>query len=129
MPDINHNAVLATGNSEELALITDWIAKVDERYKKLFVVVPGIGNDFVTVVLVPDGGNELWELSDTLDIIRESFIRMVNELKCWRWVEVGYGEYGQAITRGNNENKHSREKYAGVIYDPNWVNLPQEVIE
>ena len=30
----------------------------------------------------------------------------------WSWVEVGYGEYGQKLLRGNNENRHGAEGYA-----------------
>ena len=30
----------------------------------------------------------------------------------WDWIEVGYGEYGQAILRGNNKNCYSDSEYA-----------------
>jgi len=109
---INHNAVLATTWSEEhYKSISIWISERSVNEQMLFL----FGNNFVngarTIVLIPDGSKEGWVESDKGDALRRSFIERLEEDKYedgsspWDWIEVGYGEYGQKVLRGNCKYK------------------------
>jgi hypothetical protein len=119
---INHNLVSATGLSTDggdLSEVVAWIATLGERYKELFRIIPSLKNSYVTVVMAPDGSKEGWSDSDIVDEIRKQFIAKLST-GYWRWVEIGYGEYGQAIIQGNNHNCYEDAEYVGkkgVDYD------------
>jgi hypothetical protein len=115
----NNNAVLATTwNESSMKRIKDWIAGQDEDLRGLFTIVPALSNDKATIVLCPDGSKEGWETSNRGDDLRERFIAQLSEddyedgSSPWKWVEVGYGEYGQKVLRGNNVNCYGDEPYA-----------------
>lgn len=110
----NNNAVLATTwNDKAVARIKEWIDAQPAEWRSLFAVVAAISNGKTTVVLCPDGSKEGWETSDVGDDLRRRFIAELagddyeDGSSPWEWVEIGYGEYGQKILRGNNTNCYS----------------------
>lgn len=115
----NNNAVLATTwNDKSLARIEKWISAQPEEWRSLFAVVAAISDGKTTVVLCPDGSKEGGETSNEGDDLRRRFIAELvaddyeDGSSPWEWVEIGYGEYGQKILRGNNTNCYSGAEYA-----------------
>lgn len=117
MGTVNHNAVIATTwSDEQLEKIQDWIALLPNDQHELFVV----GNEvsgYQTIVLVPDGCREGAAGSNEYDALRDRFIKQLSKVTYpdgsspWAWVEVGFGEYGQKILRGNNRNCYDDREY------------------
>lgn len=114
----NHNAVIATTwNSSEVERIKAWIETLPTDFASLFAVVPALANCKVTVVMCPDGSKEGWTLSQQGDMLRQQFIEQIkisnygDGSSPWEWIEVGYGEYGQAVLAGNNHNMYSDAEY------------------
>lgn len=115
----NNNAVLATTWSEAaLARLGAWISEQPKEWAALFATVPAISNGKATIVLCPDGSKEGWDTSNQGDYLRQRFIEELAKdnfddgSSPWDWVEVGYGEYGQKVLRGNNANCYTDEEYA-----------------
>lgn len=116
MGNINHNVILATTCIEEVATRM-------EQYLT-HVSVPCIKdktwlNGYRTFVIMPDGGQEDNPPSAGMDGFRNRFIERLREDDYtdgsgspWVWVEVGYGDYGQKLLRGNNENVAGEKGYA-----------------
>ena len=116
----NHNAVIATTSDPVLVeKMRYWIADLEELSER-FLVGPKIMNGCITIVLVPDGSKEGWHESDESDALRMAFIKRIKEddyedgSSPWRWLEIGFGEYGQKVLRGNNENRYTDEEYLGI---------------
>lgn len=115
---VNHNAIIATTWSKERAdAIHVWISGLTEQQQKLFVNSEGLVNQYQTFALMPDGSKEGWDASDAGDDLRELFIARLTEdnyedgSSPWAWVEVGYGEFGQTVIRGNNQNCYDDRPY------------------
>lgn len=113
---INHNAIIATTYDDERAeALRDWIV---EHGLNLFAECKALVNSYHTFVLVPDGSKEGWTESDTVDTLRDGFVSRLaadqfgDGSSPWAWVEVGFGEYGQKVLRGNNVNCYGDEEYA-----------------
>lgn len=116
----NNNAIIATTcNKEEVVRIKEWVNRIDDFWKGLFLFGDEKVNWKTTVVMVPDGSKEGWKESDTGDRVRDDFISTLEKANYedgsnpWAWVEVGYGEFGQKVLRGNCKNKYGDEEYAG----------------
>lgn len=116
MGTINHNAVIATTwNHEALSDMVEWL---ENKGIKNFAVSNVSVNLHQSIVIFPDGSKEGWEMSDEWDRIRMKFMDKLDSFAYedgsnpWNYVEVGYGEYGQAVIRGNNENCFSKKTYA-----------------
>lgn len=116
---INHNAVIATTMIDDHASeIEDWIDDLPEEHRDSFAIVPSPTNGYVTVFLAPDGSKEGWGASDSGDKLRAAFIAQLEKYayedgsSSWAWVEIGYGEFGQVILRGNNESCYNDLPYA-----------------
>jgi hypothetical protein len=124
----NHNAVLATTwDREYVEIIRAWVEglKCEQLLpsfhdpRRLFVFGPELINGYTTVVMLPDGSKEGWVESDYIDDLRDRFIERLEEdgyddgSNPWDWIEVGYGEYGQKVLRGNCQNRYSDQEYAG----------------
>lgn len=114
----NHNAVLATTwNRKQESRIMDFIEALAPIDKRLFVWGDSLFNGFATVIMLPDGSKEGWEDSDYYDELRDKFIKQLEACKysdgsnSWKWIEVGWGEYGQKVIRGNNVNCYSDDEY------------------
>ena len=110
----NNEAVLfTTWDETAITKIKKWISEsVSDELKELFVFVPSVVNCKITVMLAPDGSKKGWALSNEVTQLRKEFIIQLRDLY-GDWVEVGYGEYGQTILRGNCCNRYDDQKYYG----------------
>ena len=120
MGDMNHHAIVATTwNDIRFKKIQEWISTLDRSAQQLFIVGQPMVNKEQTVVMVPDGSKEGWGDSDACDDLRDEFIFELERASYddgsspWRWVEVGFGDYGQKVLRGNNKNCLGSSEYAG----------------
>jgi len=110
---IHHHTVIATVNiKENISKVQAWIASLPPEKRQRFCDRPAIVNGYHTFILVPDGSKEGWSESDEGDRFRFEFIKFLDSFvyadgsSNVSWVEVGFGEYGQAINRGNNKNRY-----------------------
>jgi hypothetical protein len=115
----NHNAILATTYDLRLTREMEaWINTLLPKWQRLFVKIDSGMNKFQTIIMAPDGSAESWQTSVDAAEIRKSFIEQLEKCKfadgtsAWRWVEIGFGEYGQRILQGNNKNVHNNDEYA-----------------
>tara|TARA_R110002073_G_scaffold327396_1_gene507988 strand:- start:676 stop:1020 length:345 start_codon:yes stop_codon:yes gene_type:complete len=102
----NNEAVLAiTWDESSIAKAKDWISQLDQRHQRLFAFVPALTNGKETVILAPDGSKKGWSTANEIQELRDSFVKFLDSDDVWfTWVEVGFGEYGQTVLRGNNSN-------------------------
>lgn len=110
----NNEAVLATTSDEKsLSKAKQWISELSECHQSLFAFIPAIVNGKETIVLAPDGSKKGWSTANEIAELRNRFVEFLSADGVWfNWVEVGYGEYGQSILRGNNSNCHNDKEYA-----------------
>lgn len=115
----NNNAVIATTwNREEVKRIRQWVEELTNM-KSLFLFGEEEINGKTTVVMVPDGSKEGWVESDAGDALRDRFIAELEKANYddgsnpWKFVEVGFGEFGQKVLRGNCKNCYGDSEYAG----------------
>lgn len=136
MSTVNHNALLATGwQDDDRAALATFIdrrcAEADgattennSPWRSLFTFTDSIINRTWTLVMAPDGSNEYWDTSDIGDQLRGEVIGLIRAINEHHggdyitYVEIGYGEFGQAVLRGNNSNHYDDRVYAG---DPTSV--------
>jgi hypothetical protein len=117
---INNNAIIATTRSDEKAAgFQSWIdSELSEKERELIVRTGSWVNGFHSFAVMPDGSKEGWEESDAGDAVRERVVTRLGEdndengSSPWKWVEVGFGEYGQKVLRGNCRNCYSDAEYA-----------------
>ncbi len=115
---LNNESVLMTTWSRDVILaIEKWIESVSDNLKPLFVIVPCTVDQHSTVILAPCGSKKNWPEDRAFEDIRTKFIEFLGTFDyedgsspC-SWVEVGYGEYGQKVLRGNNENCYTDSDY------------------
>ena len=68
--------------------------------------------------MAPDGSKEGWEDSYEGDRLRDRIVERLavddyeDGSSPWSWVEVGFGEYGQKVIRGNCVNCYNDADYA-----------------
>jgi len=116
----NNNVVIATTwNENEVARIKTWVHEIKDKFwESLFIFGPVAINSKTTVVMVPDGSKEGWEESDRGDELRSKFIAEIEKANYgdgsspWDYVEVGFGEFGQKVLRGNCKNVYGHDGYA-----------------
>ncbi len=115
---VNHNVVIATTwDREVIERINDWIKHLPKETQKIFTVSDMNPYGYQTIILTPDGSKEGWGGSNNGDNLRELFIKRLildnyeDDSSPWDWVEVGFGEYGQKVLQGNNENMCSNDDY------------------
>lgn len=108
---IHHHAVVATVNIQEnIVKVNDWIFSLPPEKCKRFCDAPAPMNGYHTFVLTPDGSKEGCAESDAGDQLRAEFISFLESFAYEdgssnvSWIEVGFGEFGQTIDRGNNKN-------------------------
>lgn len=110
---INHNAVIAsTWDEHSFEMMERWIAGLTAVQAEHFVCAGPFVDNCHTIVLVPDGSKENWAWSDNFDVLRDRFVVRLSQSEYWKWVEVGFGEYGQKVLCGNCENKFNDRDYA-----------------
>jgi hypothetical protein len=115
----NNECVIATTwDDESIAKVRGWINDLPEQQQKLFVFVPALVNGKTTIFLAPDGSKKGWDIANETEKLRNSFVSLLESFAYedgsnpFDFVEVGYGEFGQAILRGNCENMYGDEPYA-----------------
>ncbi|MGH1470144.1 MAG: hypothetical protein ACRBCS_03065 [Cellvibrionaceae bacterium] len=115
----NNECVVATAsNDEAVEKIKAWVMTLSEREQSLFAFVPALANSKTTIFLAPDGSKKGWEAANHGEALRSQLIEMLalfnyeDGSNPFSWVEVGYGEYGQKVLRGNNVNCCSDDEYA-----------------
>lgn len=116
---INHNAIIATTWSQDAAReFNAWLLRYPNA---LCSSLESPCNGYVTFFIAPDGSKEGWEESDAGDRFRDTVIARLRQddyddgSSPWAWVEVGYGEYGQKVLRGNNHNIYNNNEYAEEV--------------
>lgn len=112
MGTINHNALIVTVTSDNCIEVFDaWL--LEEKLTG-FIKSPVVVNGTVTYFFYPDGSKEGWGESDEGDALRQKVVDWMQAQSSWYsdWIEVGYGEYGQKVLRGNNSNCYKDAEYA-----------------
>ena len=114
----NECVVATTWNQEAVKEIEKWVATLDESLACLFAFVNGTCNNKTTIFLAPCGSKKGWDEDEKLCLLRDMFIKQFDKFDYddgsnpFDWVEIGYGEYGQKILRGNCRNLYSDLDYA-----------------
>ena len=116
---MNHNAVIVTTWSDDRANeLQAWIDEQNDRDRELIVRAGSWVNGNHSFAVLPDGSKEGWSDSDEGDALRDRFIERLSQddyedgSSPWDWVEVGFGEYGQKVIRGNCRNCYNDAEYA-----------------
>ena len=118
MGTINHNCVVATTWKTEAFDEVKMFILADSEMNGMCVFSTGLINGYSTIFCGPDGSEEGWPASDKADTIREKLITKIETYNYedgsspWDWVEIGWGEYGQMVLRGNNKNQFNNKVYA-----------------
>lgn len=114
----NNECVIATTWSDErVADVRKWIATIG-GYGQLFVFVSSLVNGKTTILMAPDGSKKGWGIAGECEQLREKFVALLESFNNvdgsnpFDWVEVGYGEFGQKVLRGNNMNCYNEKPYA-----------------
>jgi hypothetical protein len=114
----NNEAVIATTHSAESAIdVTCWISGLPEKHRRLFVQAGSWCNNLTTFLLAPCGSNKDLEEDREAEKLRAKFIEKLCSFDYddgsspFDWVEVGFGEFGQKVLRGNCKNYYTQEEY------------------
>lgn len=116
----NNNAVIATTwNNDGIERIKRWVDEIDDDFwRGLFLFGDAKINGITTIVMLPDGSKEGWPESEYGDKLRDRFISELQKADYddgsspWDFIEVGYGEFGQKVLRGNCQNRYGDSEYA-----------------
>lgn len=116
----NNECVLATTwKREAVDSVWLWVRGLEETWQRnLFTEIDSCVNSKTTIILGPDGSKKGWADAEAGEVLRDRFIEFLKTFDYedgsspWSWVEVGYGEFGQKVLRGNNKNCYSDEEYA-----------------
>lgn len=110
----NHNAIIATTWDNDFAdLLQGWIGTRPDCFIRSRPTV----NGYQTFVMFPDGSKGGWPESETGDLLRDEFVERLAKddyedgSSPWDWVEVGFGECGQKVLRGNCINCYDDREY------------------
>lgn len=117
----NESIIAITGDDKIIQDIKDWITtNLADEERSLFVFVPSIVNEKTTIFMAPDGSKKGWKTAEHYADIRDELIEFFKTFEYddgsspIEWVEVGWGEYGQKVLRGNNTNCYSETEYYAV---------------
>jgi hypothetical protein len=114
----NECIVATTWDNKSVEKVKKWINTLPGCYIQLFAFIPSLVNGKTTVVLGPDGSKKGWNDAKGGEKLRNNFIKILNQFNHedgsnpFDFVEVGYGEFGQKILRGNCTNHYSNDYYA-----------------
>lgn len=115
----NNECVIATTWDDEVVkAIKKWLTSKTDEARSLFVFVPSIINEKTTIFLAPSGSKKGWPEDRVASKLRVQFIKQLKKFDYedgsspFDWVEVGYGEFGQKILRGNCKNRYGDAEYA-----------------
>ena len=116
----NNECVIATTWNQDVAkAIKKWCGDLLELQQSLFAFVPALMNDKETVFLAPCGSKKGLAVDEEATELRNIFINFLETFNYddgsspIDWVEVGYGEFGQKVLRGNCKNRYDDREYAG----------------
>ncbi len=114
----NNECVIATTwDNKAMNVIKKRVAALNERERSLFAFVPSLANAKETVFLAPTGSKKGWRNDRLGAAMRDELISWFSEFthnddsNPFDWVEVGYGEFGQTILRGNCINQYTDAPY------------------
>lgn len=114
----NNECVIATTwNNEAVNIIMKWVKGIHREHQKLFTVIPSYCNEKQTIVLGPDGSKKGWDKAVIGKYLRDELIIQIEKLNYddgsnpFDFIEVGYGEYGMKVLRGNCINQFSDTEY------------------
>ena len=117
----NNECVIATTwDNKAVDSIRLWVDTLEFSHQALFAFLPSLVNGKQTIVLAPDGSKKGWDTAKKGDTLRKSFIKKIEKFDYedgsnpFNFVEVGYGEYGQKVLRGNNSNCYDNSEYADL---------------
>jgi hypothetical protein len=115
----NNECVIATTwDNKVVKEIEQWLKNLPEEEQSLFAFVPAWVNNKTSVILAPDGSKKRWPEAEEGEALRNKFIELLRTFDYddgsspLDWVEVGYGDFGQKVLRGNNVNRFSDDDYA-----------------
>lgn len=115
----NNECVAAlTWKAAAMQELKEWVNTLSDEEQSLFAFVPALTNGKETAFLAPDGSKKGWGTSKQGEALRDKFIAKLEQMNnaddpgYFEWVEVGWGEYGQKLLRGNNSNLYSDDEYA-----------------
>ena len=117
----NNECIIATTwDHKAMAKIGEWIESVEpQEFRGLFVIVPSLCNGKQTVLMAPDGSKKGWRGAKEGERIRNEFLDKLKSFDYedgsnpFDFVEVGYGDFGQKVLRGNCSNKYDDSEYCG----------------
>jgi hypothetical protein len=113
----NECVVATTEDIDAMEKVMDWINTLTEEEQPLFSVSKSLINMKETVFMGPDGSKKGWPHSKQGEDLRNQLIELLESFNYedgsnpFDWVEVGYGEFGQKVLRGNCKNRYSDKRY------------------
>ncbi len=118
----NNECVIATTrNKDAIKSVKTWVDDLSKEHQSLFVFVDSLINAKTTVFLAPCGSKKGWDVDEDIEVLRRKFIAILEGFKyeddssSFDWVEVGYGEFGQQVLRGNCANCYGDEVYCTSV--------------
>ena len=113
----NECVVATTWDRQSMAKVDKWVGELSDKHQSLFAFLPSLADSKETVFLAPDGSKKGWEAAKDGKSLRDDFINFLGSFdnidgsSPFDWVEVGYGEFGQTILRGNCKNRYDDRPY------------------
>lgn len=106
---VEHNecVIATTWDDAAMRKVTDWIKTLSSEEQSLFSVTAGLANNRKTLFMAPDGSKKGWDIAERSAVLRGELITLLDAFAYednsspFAYVEVGYGELGQRILRGN----------------------------
>lgn len=114
----NECVVATTWNHDAMEKVKKWALTLREQEQSLFAFLPSLANRKKTLFLAPDGSKKGWSYAEQGEALRNKLIELLSSFDYedgsnpFDWVEVGYGEFGQKVLRGNCKNMYGDEPYA-----------------
>ena len=114
----NECVVATTWNLDAMNEIKERVMTLSEQEQSLFAFLSSIVNSKETLFLGPTGSKKGWSQDKQGEALRDKLITWLNEFEYedgsspFEWIEVGYGEFGQKVLRGNCKNMYGDEPYA-----------------
>jgi len=116
---VNNECVIAsTEISKYMDVIKSKAKLLEKEEQSLIAFLPSLVNGKQTVIIAPDGSKTGWSNDLVGDALRNWLIDLIGEFDYddgsnpFQWVEVGFGDFGQKILRGNNKNQINNKRYA-----------------
>ena len=115
----NHECIIATTwDDKAMGKVRSWVMDLPVYERALFTFHDGLVNNEATLFVAPSGSKKGWEEDLELERIRNKLVELICSFDYedgsnpFYFVEVGFGEYGQKILRGNCKNVYNDKPYA-----------------